>query len=91
MKETKTQEITDILTDEGIEKIKVGNILRFKVIDTEGKKEKMVELKITKKAKRRVWARETVTFDVDDIAITGKKNLWGRRKRKTVREELTNE
>lgn len=64
----KTEEITDIFTPEGIKKLKKGQILVF---NNEGVK---TELKITRIAKGRVWAKEVTTYSPDDVVITERKD-----------------
>jgi len=74
----KADEITDILTLKGIDKLKEGQILIF------NNDNKRIELKITKldKKKHRAWARPVITYRSDEIVVkTGKK-------RETVREYL---
>ena len=87
------EEITDILTEEGIKKLKVGDVLMFRKYDEQAKAEGRIDLRITriKKKEGRVWAIQVLTFESDEIAVTGKKNLWGRSKRKTIKEHINEE
>ncbi|MDP4225048.1 MAG: hypothetical protein Q8910_01565 [Bacteroidota bacterium] len=85
MKLGKSEEITDILTPKGIEELKVGQILRFQ------KDGQTIELKITKKAKGRLWAAPTMTFGPTDLVVTHKKNIFGRRRRETIEEFINKE
>lgn len=63
------EDLTNDLTPEGAEKLKVGNILRF---DYEGSP---LELKIVRKTRRKdgtlhVYAKHVVTHDPDEVNIT---------------------
>lgn len=74
----KVEEISDIFTPEGVEKLKVGQILIFH------KDGKRIDLKITKIANGRVWAKQVVTFREDELVVT-----TGER-RETISEHLKN-
>lgn len=56
-------EITDQFMPEGIAKLKVNQILIF---NKDGEK---TELKITKKNKGRIWAKEVKTYSQDEIVV----------------------
>jgi hypothetical protein len=77
-------EISDIFTPEGIEKIKVGQILVFD--NDKGK----TELKITKidRKNKKVYAKETITFSPNEVSVLGKRNFWGKRKVETLEENI---
>lgn len=64
----KQEEITDILTPQGIKKILVGQVLIFK------DKNKRIDLKITEKIKNRVWAQKIKTYSVGELAIAEKES-----------------
>lgn len=59
-------EVTEDLTEAGIEKLAVGDILRF---DQGGD---LYELKIMRKNKGRIWAKPVVTYDPNDVEIVDK-------------------
>lgn len=65
-------EITNEFTEDGIANLKVGQFLGFK------KDNERIDLKITKIAKGRIWAKVTTTFDTNDVAVLSK-NWWGKR------------
>lgn len=61
MTKPKSIEITDVLTADGIDRIKVGQVLVFSE----------ASLKVTRKAKGRVWAKETRLYreaEIDEMA-----------------------
>jgi len=66
--QTPSENISDILTPEGIAKLKVGQILIFSY---EGSRN---ELKITKlnKKKGQAWARPVTTYDPEEIEVLNK-------------------
>lgn len=63
---TKWQDISDVLTPEGIERIKVGQVLTFKNEDTE------TNLKIRRKSKGKVWAEQVYLYKEDEVEVTDK-------------------
>jgi hypothetical protein len=79
----KSIEISDVLTEEGIAILKVGQVLMFK------KKDNRVDLKITKLDRKhgRAWARVIATFDVEDVNITSR-GMFGRMKHKPVKDQI---
>lgn len=62
-----TEEITDIITPEGLQKLTKGQILVF----MDGKKK--TELRITKIKSGRVWATEVRTYSPDEVTIVENK------------------
>lgn len=74
MKIQTNEDITDIFTPEGIKKLKKGQILFF---DDGAKK---TQLKITKIANNRVFAKKVITYGIDEVTIGTGKN------RKTIEE-----
>lgn len=60
--------IAEDLTDDGIAKLKIGQVLRFQG------KERVTELKVIKKhlKKRELWVREIVTFTPEELDGTVK-------------------
>lgn len=102
-----SERIDDVLTPEGIAKLKKGQILRFikarelKPSDydphipvtppSEMETSELIELKITKidRKNQRVWAKPVKTFRADEIVVTNEKgNIFGRKKRRTIKEHL---
>lgn len=68
-----SQEIGDIFTEEGLNKLKTGNILRFM------KYGKMIEYKITKLSKKnkKCWVIPAKTYLPEEIKIVDKpEKLW---------------
>lgn len=61
-----TEEITDIIKPEAIEKLNKNQILTF--MRANGQR---IDLKITKidKKNHRIWAKRTLTFPAEDISI----------------------
>lgn len=57
-------EITNILTPEGIKKLKKGQILMFV---KDGKRN---DIKITRMSKGRVWAKRVDTYDPEDLVVS---------------------
>ncbi len=66
---TRSEEITDVISDEGFDRLKVGNVLTF---DYEGSRS---DYKITRmnKTNRRIWARQIKTYDPSEVGIVDKK------------------
>lgn len=67
---TRSQDISDIVTMEGIKKLKKGQILRF---DYEGS---VNELKITyiNKKEGKVLAKETQTYTENEVSVVDKRS-----------------
>lgn len=67
----KSQEISDVLTPEGIDKLKAGQILIFNYEGTRN------ELKITKinKKSHRAWAIPIKTYTQDQVGVFGPKSF----------------
>lgn len=53
--------ISDVLTEEGEQRLEVGQVLMF---DYEGSR---IDMKIMRKTKNGVWAKQIKTYDPDDI------------------------
>lgn len=69
MTKTKWENITDILTEDGAEKIKVGQVLIF---DYEGS---AIHLKVVRKRNGKVWAKKTHLYtqeEYDAVQATNK-------------------
>lgn len=62
---TKSQDISDVLTHEGIDKLKAGQILIF---DYEGTRNELKITKINKKS-HKAWAIPVKTYKQDDVEI----------------------
>lgn len=79
----KSVEITEAISDEGISKLKVGQILMFK------KDGKRVDMKITRILRKdnRIWAKVVATFDPMDIQVTSK-GMFGKLKHKPLMEKV---
>jgi hypothetical protein len=77
---SKIENITDIFTKKGIKKLKVGQILIF------NKDNDRIELKITKITDDKVMAKRVVTYREDELVVTGKKTIFGKAKRQTLKE-----
>lgn len=59
----KREEITDLVSDEGIKDIKVGTILKYQLDGTN------INIKVTRKDTKamRIWGEHIDTYDVDNI------------------------
>lgn len=79
----KYEEITNCLTEKAISELKKGQILMFR--EESGKRNDLKVTRIDRKNKR-IWAKLIKTFSEDEISVTGKKNILGKRKSKTLRE-----
>ena len=79
------EDITDLFTPEGIERLEKGQVLRFVKGDV------LTELKITKIKDGKVFAKPVTTFRSDEIAVATRKGFWGKKKRETVKEHLEGE
>lgn len=62
----KWEDITDILTDEGKERLEVGQVLMF---DYEGSP---LHLKIMRKYKGKVWAKKNYLYKVEEVIVKDK-------------------
>jgi hypothetical protein len=60
------EEITDVLTPEGVARLQVGQVLMF---DYEGSRN---DMKITKIKNGRVWAKRIKTYHPDEVLVNGK-------------------
>lgn len=81
------EDITDILTPKGIKSLKVGDVLMFKKQDEKTGEMGRVDLRITRIKGGKVFAKQVLTFTVDEVAITGKKSIFGKRKRRLLTEK----
>lgn len=72
-------DISDVISDAGYDKVKVGQILTFQ------KDKERIDLKITKKAKGKIYAKRVITFDPEDINVTSR-GMFGRLKHKKVKD-----
>ena len=62
----KWEDITDILTDEGKENLKVGQVMIF---EFEGSP---LHLKIMRKYKGKVWAKRTYLYKPEEVIVKDK-------------------
>lgn len=62
----KWEDITDILTDEGKERLEVGQVLMF---DYEGSP---LHLKIMRKYKGKVWAKKNYLYRPEEVIVKDK-------------------
>lgn len=66
----KWQNISDILTPEGIDKLQPGHILRF---NFEGS---INEYKVMRIYKGKVWVKQARTYHPDEVQITDSKKVF---------------
>lgn len=66
---TRTEDISDLFTKEGIQKLKQGQLLRFNL---EGSITELIITSLNKKSGK-VLARHATTYDPKDTTITDKK------------------
>lgn len=69
MSKTDEIEITDELTPEGIDRLEVGQVLRF---EFEGS---ITELKVIRKKNRRVWAETVTTYTPDEASAIAQERI----------------
>ena len=62
----KWHDITDILTPKGIKNLKVGQVLLFEFEGSE------TQIKIMRKQKGKVWAKEVYLYKEDEVFIKDK-------------------
>ena len=81
----KSENISDIFTQEGIAKLSKGQILTF---DNEGRR---IQLKITRIDRKngKIWAKRCTTYNAAEIVVTDEAgNIHGKRGRVTIAEHL---